>query len=428
MHQIINLAWKNGSVPADWRRALIIPIHKKGSRLQCRNYRGISLLSIPGKVYASILDRRVRAITEDKLLEEQGAFKRNRSCIDQMFTLRQLGEKVIEKNKKMVMVCVDLEKAYDKVNRGLLWQVIDAYGVRGRLARAVKSLYVGCEACVRVLGENSEWFKVKQGVRQGCVMSPWLFNIFIDNTIREARESFVGGVELRENTVQLLLFADDLLLVTEEEEDTQTNLRVINEVMQKWRLKINQKKTNVMAVCRGGSTVDMSVNNEPIEVVRVTKYLGAMFNEEGTCDDEIENRIGTASKAIGALRKEVLERRELSKDTKMRVFNAVIIPTLTYGCETWTLQKRHRSNIQALEMRYLRRVEGVTRADRVRNEDIRRELDQEAVLSVVDRKKKEWYKKVTEMQEDRLVKRVFLDEVPGRRPRGRPRKRWSDDL
>ena len=64
----------------------------------------------------------------------------------------------------------------------------------------------------------------------------------------------------------------------------------------------------------------------------------------------------------------------------------------------------------------------------MRNEDIRRELDQEAVLSVVDRKKKEWYKKVTEMQEDRLVKRVFLDEVPGRRPSGRPRKRWSDDL
>ena len=171
--------------------------------------------------------------------------------------------------------------------------------------------------------------------------------------------------------------------------------------MQKWRLKINQKKTNVMAVCRGGSIVDMSVNNEPIEVVRGTKYLGAMFNEEGTCDDEIEKRIGAASKAIGALRKEVLERRELSKDTKIRVFNTVNIPTLTYGCETWTLQKRHRSSIQALEMRYLRRVEVVTRADRVRNED---------------------------MQEDRLVKRVFLDEVPGRRPRGRPRKRWSDDL
>ena len=244
--------------------------------------------------------------------------------------------------------------------------MIDAYGVRGRLARAVKSLYMGCEGCVRVLGENSEWFKVKQGVRQGCVMSPWLFNIFIDNTIREARESFVGGVEL----------SCYLLLVVEEEEDAQTNLR-------------------------GGSIVDMSVNNEPIEVVRGTKYLGAMFNEEGTCDDEIEKRIGAASKAIGALRKEVLERRELSKDTKMRVFNTVIIPTLTYGCETWTLQKRHRSSIQALEMRYLRRVEGVTRADRVRNED---------------------------MQEDRLVKRVFLDEVPGRRPRGRPRKRWSDDL
>ena len=224
-------------------------------------------------MYTSILDRRVRAITEDKLLEEQGAFKRNRSCIDQMFTLRQLGEKVMEKNIKMVMVCVDLEKAYDKVDRGLLWEVIDAYGGRGRLARAVKSLYVGCEACVQVLGENSVWFKVKQGLRKGCVMSPWLFNIFIDNTIRETRVSFFRGVELRENTVQLLLFADDLLLLVEEEGDAQTNLRVINEVLQKWRLKINQRKTNVMAICRGGSVVDMSVNNEPIQVVRVKKYL-----------------------------------------------------------------------------------------------------------------------------------------------------------
>ena len=110
MHSIVTVAWKAGSVPEDWRKALVIPVHKKGSKMQCTNYRGISLLSIPGKVYARILDYKVRDITEAKVLEEQGAFRKKRSCMDQMFTVRQLGEKIIENNKRMVVVCVDLEK------------------------------------------------------------------------------------------------------------------------------------------------------------------------------------------------------------------------------------------------------------------------------------------------------------------------------
>ena len=109
LHRISCVAWGSGTVPADWRK--VVPVHKKGSRTQCKNYRGISLLSVPGKVYATVLDKRFRAITEEKVLEEQGAFQRKRSCIDQIITVRQLGEKVIGKNKTMRMVCVNLEKA-----------------------------------------------------------------------------------------------------------------------------------------------------------------------------------------------------------------------------------------------------------------------------------------------------------------------------
>ena len=111
LHRIFCMAWGSGTVPADWRKAQLVPVHKKESRTQCKNYRGISLLSVPGKVYATVLDKRVRAITEGKVLDEQGAFRSKRSCIDQIFTVRQLGEKVIGKNKAMRMVCVDLEKA-----------------------------------------------------------------------------------------------------------------------------------------------------------------------------------------------------------------------------------------------------------------------------------------------------------------------------
>ena len=122
---------------------------------------------------------------------------------------------------------------------------------------------------------------------------------------------------------------------------------------------------------------------------RQQNNLGVMLNEGASCDDEIENRIGTAPRMVEALRREVVERKELNKATKLRVINAMVVTTLLYGRETWTLQKRHRSRIQAMKMRYLRKI-GVTRLDRVSNEDIRRSLGVEAVLAVADRKNKEW--------------------------------------
>ena len=101
LHRIMNRAWMSSMVPDDWRKALVVPVHKKGSKMQCKNYRGISPLSIPGKVYAKILDKRMRDITEEKILEEQEAFRKGRSCTDQLFTVRMLSEKIIAKNKKV---------------------------------------------------------------------------------------------------------------------------------------------------------------------------------------------------------------------------------------------------------------------------------------------------------------------------------------
>ena len=428
LHRIMNRAWMSSMVPDDWRKALVVPVHRKGSKMQCKNYRGISLLSIPGKVYAKILDKRMRDITEEKMLEEQGAFRKRRSCTDQLFTVRMLSEKIIAKNKSMIMVCVDLEKAYDNVNREMMWKVLEEYGIRGSFVKAVRSMYVSCEACVKVLGGTSDWFKVEQGVRQGCVMSPWLFNVYMDHILREAKERFSGGVKLEDRNVQFLLFADDLMLVAEKEEDVESNLRILDGVMEKWQMMINWGKTKAMVVKRGGGSCNVSVKGEKIEEVKVMKYLGAMFNEEGSCEDEVDSRIGLTCRTIGALRKEIVDRKELSKATKLRVYNAVVKPTLLYGSETWTLQNRHKKKLQATEMRYLRKVEGVTRLDRMRSDDIRERLRQEDVIDTVIRKKKQWMKKIEEMPEERLVKSVYIEELPGKRPRGRPWKRWEDDL
>ena len=109
---------------------------------------------------------------------------------------------------------------------------------------------------------------------------------------------------------------------------------------------------------------------------------------------------------IGAMWKEVLDRKELKKATKMRVYNAIMLPTMLYGSETWTVMKRHESRLGATEMAYLRRVEGVTMMDRVRNADVREAVGQEEVMEKVKRKQRAWKEKLEQMEDNGLVKKV----------------------
>ena len=153
--RLFNVCFLVGSVPSDWCRACMIPLYKgKGEVYDCKNSRGISLLSVVGKLYGRVLIERVRRLTEELVGEEQGGFRRGRGCVDQLFVLRQLNEKFMEMGKKLYWAFMDLEKAYDRVNRDVLWGVLESYGVYGKLLGAVKSMYVESKACVRVGGDE----------------------------------------------------------------------------------------------------------------------------------------------------------------------------------------------------------------------------------------------------------------------------------
>ena len=189
---------------------MIIPIFKKGDRKQCTNYRGISLLSLPRKVYAKCLERKCREIVESKLEDGQCGFRPGRSTTDQIFTLKQIFEKSWEYDKDLFACFVDLEKAYDRVPRDKLWKVLQEYGVDGQLLRAIKSFYCRPEVCVRVNGKQSKPFHVGVGLRQGCVLSPLLFIVYmnwIDKYSQADECATIGNCK-----ISRLLFADDLVL------------------------------------------------------------------------------------------------------------------------------------------------------------------------------------------------------------------------
>ena len=149
------MAFKSGVVTEDWRSAVIVPLHKdKGEKTECSNYRGISLLSVAGKIYA------VHKVTVGLIEDEQ------------IFTLKQIGEKAHEKKCTVYVCFMDLEKAYDRVNREALWQVLRMHDVDGKLLNSIKSMNLNSLACVIVKGGESECFRIHSGVRQGCIMSP----------------------------------------------------------------------------------------------------------------------------------------------------------------------------------------------------------------------------------------------------------------
>ena len=248
MQRVFNMVMKSGRAPNDWRRAVVISVYKKGCRLTCSNYRGVSLLSVAGKWFGKVLKFKLRDCTEGRVLEEQARFRAKRSCVDQVFTLRQVMEKAIEKRRELLVAFIDLEKAYDRVNRVKLCEALRQAQVGEGLVRTVQSLYMECEARVKVGEKQSEWFNVDQGVRQGCTLSPWLFTVFLDAIAKEAREGFVEGVRMGNEIVDFLLFADDMVLVADSVDSLQMNLRKLDESLTRWKMKMNWENTEVMKV------------------------------------------------------------------------------------------------------------------------------------------------------------------------------------
>ena len=433
--KLCKLAWEEGRVPEDWKSGIIVPLYKgKGERDVCGNHRGICLLSVIGKIYGRILIDRVRYITEELVGEEQGGFRRGRGCVDQMFALRCIVEKYLEKGKKVYAAFMDLEKAYDRVDRQGMWRVLRIYGVDGILLRAVKSMYEGARAAVRVDGELSEFFDLNVGLKQGCVMSPWLFNLYMDGVIREVKGRAVDvGVSLvrdgMEWKIPVLLFADDTVLLSEDEWELQGLVNEFGTVCKKRNLAVNTNKSKVVVFERGEATeCTVRLDGVDMENVKVFKYLGSVMSKDGSLGEEVLGRVQQGRRVVGSL-KAVMRNREVSMEVKKSLCDSIVVPTLTYGSETWTLLEGNKSRVRAVEMSYLRGACGVSWRNRMTNEEVKELCGVDTdVIEKVERNTLRWFGHVERMESDRLTKRVYESGVEGGRVRGRPRVRWRDGV
>ena len=183
---LLKKIWDKEEVPKEWKRGILVKLPKKGDLSDCGNWRGIMLLVIASKILSRVLLERMKAAVEEKLREEQARFRAERSCGDQIATLRILIEQSLEYNTGLYMTFVDFEKAFDSVDRETMWRLLRLYGVPSKIVNMVKLSYDGFKAGVLHEGAISGDFEMKTGVKQGCLLSPLLFLVVLDWVTREA--------------------------------------------------------------------------------------------------------------------------------------------------------------------------------------------------------------------------------------------------
>lgn len=372
LRELFNKAWHSGEVPDDWKRGIIIPIHKKGDTKDCKNYRGVTLLSAVAKMYENILEGRVKQAIEYQLEESQSGFRKGRCIQDHIFSIKQITEKALLQQKDIYLAFVDLEKAFDSVSQPLVWESLRRRGINGKLLRGIKSLYKENKNYVRISNWKSDIFEVREGLRQGGVLSPTLFIIVMDDIIKGTRDKIkkvhIGYNKLRPVEIGECVFADDITICAKSERDLQINLTTWNEELAKRNMKINPQKTKVMVIGKRTRTTDIKIGDQKIEQVDIYKYLGVLIQREGNMEEEINERLSSAAKIYHALSKTFLAKREIANTTKTTVYKTIFRPILTFGGETWNLTNNIKSRVQAMEMKFLRRILGITRRNRVRNE------------------------------------------------------------
>ena len=268
-------------IPKDWARGLIFPLFKDGDNRIPDNYRGITLLSVVGKIYSSVLNNRVTSWCEKNgvLSEEQAAFRAGRSTVDHILTVSELVRSRKVRRKETHCAFLDIRKAYDMLDRDALWKRLIDVGLRGKLWRVLRNLYDVVESSVLVGHRRTEWFQVEAGVRQGCILSPILFAIFIDGLVRAVKRvrvtSTLEGIKLN-----ILLFADDVILLADSRKDLQKLLDAVYEYSQKWRFKWNVLKSKVMRFgSRKAQKLQYYLGFQALEVVKSFKYLGVEIQE-----------------------------------------------------------------------------------------------------------------------------------------------------
>ena len=428
---LCNLIWSREEVPEDWRKGIIVPLPKKGALSNCNNWRGITLLSIPGKVFCAVLLNRLKDHIDIKLREEQAGFRQGRSCCEQIFTLRNIIEQCLEFRSPLFINYIDFKKAFDSIHRHTLWKILEVYGVPRKFIDVIKSLYHESSCCVRTNEGNTHMFNIVSGVRQGCILSPFLFLIVIDYIMKKSMTDASFGIRWKQNLLTDLDFADDLALLGTSPAELQNMTDSLQRNAEKVGLRISYEKTKTMGV---GATLQppVSIDQKDVETVANFQYLGSYLSNNGDTEYDVKTRIGKASAVFKRLYP-IWRSRSITLRVKLKLYMSIVVPTAIYASETWKTNAKINNRLDVFHRRCLRGILGITWRDRITNEEVMHRTEAVPLHDIVTTRRRKLAGHVLRLESERHAHTAMTwSPHGGKRSRGRPKRTWrstfKDDL
>ena len=267
---------ENSAGTTGLERSVFIPIPKKGNAKECSNYHTIALISHASKLMLKILQARLQQYVNCELPDVQAGFRKGRGTRYQIANTRWIIKKGRKFQKKNIYFSfIDYVKAFDCVGNNQLWNILREMEIPDHLACLLRNLYAGQEATVRTGHRTTDWFQKGKGVRQGCILSPCLFNLYAEYIMRNAvLEETQAGIKISGRNINNLRYADDTTLMAESEEELKILLMKVKEESKKVGLKLSIQKMKIMA---SGPITSWQIDGETVDTV-ADFILGGLQN------------------------------------------------------------------------------------------------------------------------------------------------------
>lgn len=428
IHDICAMIFEEELWPDAWAEAVLVAIYKrKGLKTNPDNYRGIALVSHASKLLCAVLRRRLSVVVDRLIGEYQCGFRSGRGTTDADLTYHILSERLRDMGVPLYTSFVDFRKAFDSVNWKILFHILRIAGVPDKLVGLIENLYAQSSFRVRMDGgQLSEATKPVVGVRQGCILSPLLFIIFLEFLLRLVYSlPHAAAVRVGKCVIELLGYADDLALMSTLFMGLQERLYQLDKTFLDVGMAVSLDKTEQLFQGAEGEQRQCRIRDKELRTVDKFAYLGVVQSKDATSHAAIRHRLAKASSAFHVLRK--LWKRPLDRKLKGLVYRAIVRAIALYGAGTWTTLDSDNRLLETFEMNCIRSILGINRIEHVNSVDLRAMLGiHTSIVDEVCKDRLRLYGHAARMDATTRWLRSFVNlgtSIPHAR-KGRPQKCW----
>ena len=363
---IFNAILSSCHIPCSFRLGYVIPIPKgkENDKSNPSNYRGISLLSNMAKLFEKLLLSKIKADLSP-LNPLQGGFRAGYSCLHTAFILQESIQSIRESHEKAFVAFLDVRKAFDTVWHKGLFVKLHQKGINHRIWHILFNWYATSSCSVLLNGSVSSEFPILQGVRQGAILSPLLYSIFVDELLDHLQASS-AGVSVNSINCAAPMFADDLALVAASGERLQTLLDICSSYASKWRYHFNSSKSGVMVFGESSrsrpalrNSRSWILGSSSISEVDNYHHLGILRSLSNSSRPKIAERCSAGRSAFFSLNSLGSRFGCLHPITSFRLYSSLSLPILIYGSELWNLSKSDLLLISRVHRKILRTIQGL---------------------------------------------------------------------